>query len=260
MNNINLQESIKSLPYEVPVISTIPEEGFYYRETATSHEYYYNKKRLPGVTTILNSIAKPALLKWAVELAVEYLKGVFNKFKKLVKADFEEAAIQHTKKKDAAADIGTIVHNACEEFLKHGVLPNFTKDSIQDKCFNNFKTWWGNDKKLIHSEIKLYNVEYWYAGTCDIIYEQGGNIYIADIKTSNAKKDYKSGVYTLYDRTYHAQTAAYQYAYEKLTNEKVSGRIIVRIGKDGSFSTHESLAFEQDFLVFLAALAIYRFN
>lgn len=257
---IDFKKIIGSLPVEPKETSTIPENGFFYRETKTSHEYYYNKKRLTGVTTALNSINKPNLIKWAVDLACDYITKLIKDGFNIITVHVEEARKQHTIKKDEAADIGTVVHDACEQYLKHGTIPTFKPGSIELDCFNNFKDWWGTDKKLIASEQRLYNLEYWYAGTCDLVYEQGGKVYIGDIKTSNAKKDHKTGKYELWDRTYHAQTAAYQYAYEHLTNEKVSGRIIIRIGKDGSFSTHESFAFEQDFAVFLAALTIHRYN
>ena len=258
---INITELMSKLPQEPREVGTIPDMGFFYRETASSHEYYYDKKKLIGVTTALNSIAKPALLDWAVKLAVEYIKEVYKNLSSLLPKHFEDAIIQHTLKKEAAADVGTIVHDACEQFLKHGIDPKFEPGVAHD-CFENFRKWWGTDKKLIASEQKLYNLEYWYAGTCDFIYEQNGEIWLGDIKTSGAKKDHKSKEekYDLWDRTYHAQTAAYQYAYENLTNKKISGRIVVRVGKDGSFSTHISHAFEQDFIVFLSALAIYKYN
>lgn len=259
---INILELMGSLPQEPKEVGTIPEMGFYYRKTAVSHEYYYDKKRLIGVTTALNSINKPALIDWAVKLAVDYLKEIGKSVAKLLPEHFENAIIQHTLKKDAAADVGSLVHDACEQFLKHGTPSGFKEGTIEYDCFQNFVKWWGTDKKLISSEQKLYNLQYWYAGTCDFIYEQNGEIWVGDIKTSSAKKDHKSKEerYDLWDRTYHAQTAAYQYAYENLTNTKVSGRIIVRVGKDGSFSTHVSHAFEQDFIVFLSALAIYKYN
>lgn len=259
---INIKEILDKLPQEPREVGTIPEMGFYYRETANSHEYYYDKRRMTGVTTILNSIAKPNLIQWATDLAADYLFEIFTKTGLINKENVDAAKLQHTMKKESAADIGTRVHDACEQFLKKGILPDFELDSIEDKCFKNFKEWWGTDKRLIESEMRLYNLDYWFAGTCDFIYEQGGNIYVGDIKTSSAKRDWKSKEekYDLWDRTYHAQTAAYQYAFEKLTGKKVHGRIIVRIGKDGSFSTHESYAFEQDFAVFIAALTIHRYN
>jgi len=252
---------IGKLPQAPKEVSTIPEMGFFYRETATSHEYYYDKKRLTGVTTALNSIAKDSLITWALRLAKEYLLKLISGKKQITAEDVENATNEHTLKKNQAADIGSTVHEACEEYVKNNKLPNFQKGTMEQKCFDNFYSWWNSSpKKLISSEQRLYNLQYWYAGTCDLIYEEDGKIWVGDIKTSSARYDRKSNSHQLWDRSYHAQTAAYQYAFQEMTGKSVYGRKIIRVGKDGTFSTHDSFAFEQDFSVFLAALTIHRFN
>lgn len=86
------------------------------------HQHLWNGKRMTGVTTILGTIAKPAILGWAVGLCADYARSQIRANKAYSKEDldgiFEEAKKAHTKKKDQAADIGTKLHFFCEQFVK----------------------------------------------------------------------------------------------------------------------------------------------
>ena len=88
----------------------IPEKGFHFEPS--THTYTWNGKRMTGVTTILGVIAKPALIAWASNQAVDYIEhhsisdeetGIFIK-----SADLEEARTAYAKKRDKAGEAGIL--------------------------------------------------------------------------------------------------------------------------------------------------------
>jgi len=114
-----------------------------YSFKSEGHQHLWNGKRMTGVTTILGIISKPALLGWAVGLCADYARSQIRANKAYSKDDldgiFEEAKKAHTKKKEQAADIGTLVHSACEKFIKEGKEPELDEQGL--KMFENFKKW-----------------------------------------------------------------------------------------------------------------------
>ena len=54
-------------------MNNIPETGFYFDEE--KHRYYLDGKQMTGVTTILGVLAKPALIQWAANMAIDSVRG-----------------------------------------------------------------------------------------------------------------------------------------------------------------------------------------
>ena len=214
------------------------------------HVYTLDGKKLTGVTTILGTIAKPALIAWAAKEAVKYVRENATKDDDLflVTEEILRAAEKaHAKKRDKAADAGTDVHAECEAWIKTKVIPLAPSPS-----FLQFKEWAeGNVGEFLESEKRLYHEGEWYAGTVDLVYKDpDGRVWVADIKTTSG----------IYDRTPFFQMAGYQNAIEYMGEftEPIHGRKIIRMGKDGSFETKDSLSYEDDLGGFLAALQLYR--
>lgn len=229
-------------------------------------------KRLCGVTTFLSVIDKPALVPWAVNLTVEYIRKniamLQNDPSELLKLAKEEANNQ----KDLAAEIGKCIHLWISEHIK-GNNPEMPDDDRVKKGVESFIDWVITHKvKFLDSERVIYSRNYGFVGTLDMIVEIDGKKYLGDIKTGNA----------IYDEA-KAQTAAYLEAYqEEFGYDTFDGRMILRISKESEeeyiarmdakgktdypkyqvfepvFLSHDD--YETDLNAFLSAMNIYRWK
>jgi len=213
-----------------------------------THVYKLDGKRLTGVTTILGVIAKPALIGWAANKAVDYIKDHIydNDIDAMVTKILPEARKAHTKIKDTAADYGTHVHDQIENYCKGKKVVSINEQV--DKSVQSFIDWFERQNaKVIESEKRLYSKEHWYAGTVDLVLEIDGKHWIADIKTSN-------GIYN----TYFLQMAGYQIALEETENYDIEGHMIIQLTKTGKVRVERSYGVEKNKEAFLAALTLYR--
>ena len=189
---------------------------------------------VPGVTTVLSIMAKPALIHWAWEQG--------------------RAGLDYRKTKKQAADIGSIAHWLIECQLK-GLVPDTSEfaPADLDKAENaviKFMSWWdANKMKFVASEEQITSENYYYGGTLDIIAEdQHGNICLVDLKTSKG----------IYDE-YWFQLAGYDGLYTE-KGGKIDRYIICRIGKDidaSDFEVQERTDLGAYWRVFQSALRLY---
>lgn len=214
---------------------------------------------LTGVTTILQILAKPALIPWAVGMAIDYIKNNCQKdelMRYLVNlADLEEAKSAHRKKKEEAGQKGTDVHAIIEKEIKEaiekneGFISEFKFDREELPQVKHFIKWAvGNKVKFLESEKHIWSKNLWIAGICDFVCEIGGEIYLGDIKTG-------SGIYP----EAFAQLSGYQLMFEEMDIYKnIKGHIIVNLKKDGTFQEKRSISLEDFKEFFLSCLKIYR--
>ena len=244
----------------------INNKGFEFKES--SHRYSFNGRPMTGCTTILGMIAKPALIGWAANMAVDYI--IANEDPDTKGGDsfltsrfvLEEARKAHRMKRDKAAESGTDVHAEIEQCIKKAIQQlggYFSEEwakatSDKEKQLENFINWAVKNKiKFLESEKQVYSEKHFVAGTYDFKCEIEGKIYIGDIKTSSG----------IYDRTPLAQAAAYQMM--ELENEpdnQIDGRLVINIKKNGIFDedkdVYVSEHYEDDLAIFMAALTLYR--
>ena len=77
--------------------------------------------------------------------------------------------------------------------------------------FLKFVDWWEEyNPTLLEAEVHLFSDELKVAGTCDLICEIGGKIWLIDFKTSNHLQT-----------TYDLQTAVYAKCYEECFGKKI---------------------------------------
>lgn len=215
------------------------------------HIYTVDGKKIEGVTGVTGVIAKPALIYWAVNQAIGYLQMALKPGKSYdeleLKKLLEDAKFAHRKVTTTAGDIGTLVHEAIETYIKEGKIT----EPVNDKAKESFKQFvkWATDNKVkfLESERKLYSKEKGYAGTMDFYCEKQGKFFIGDTKTSSG----------IYDEMWF-QTSGYQQAYQEETGAKVDGHIIVRVGKDGTIEVKENYEYEKNVIAFNGALVLYR--
>ena len=116
-----------------------------------------------------------------------------------------------------AAEEGTQVHELAEAYLNGEELnfldergrPQYNPDVWQ--MFLRFVEFWEEFKPtLIETEVHLFSDVLKVAGTCDLIVEINGEIWLLDLKTSNQLQ-----------LTYELQTAVYGQCYEECFGKKV---------------------------------------
>jgi ATP-dependent exoDNAse (exonuclease V) beta subunit len=124
-------------------------------------------------------------------------------------------ASEHIVKR--AAEEGTQVHELCEDYLNGKELhflnnlgkPQFNPDVWQ--MFLRFVEFWEEFKPtLIETEVHLFSDKLKVAGTCDLIVELNGELWLLDLKTSNQLQS-----------TYELQTAVYGQCYEECFGKKI---------------------------------------
>lgn len=189
---------------------------------------------VPGVTTALNMLAKPALITWANRMG---LKG-----------------IDTAKYKDEMAAIGTLTHDRIESDLLGSEPPNtddYSKKQIDmsDTCLIKYYDWRKQHViKNVMVEKQLVSEEHRYGGTPDIYCLFDDVWTLLDIKTANG----------IYDEM-KIQTASY----ENLLTENdypVERVKLVRFGKDDleDFEVKDVTNLPKWFKAFLDLLDLYQ--
>lgn len=189
-------------------------------------------KRIPGVTTILNVINKPALIKWANDLGLQ--------------------GIDSTTYVDNLADIGTLGHAMIMSHLTGKELDTerYTEEQI-DLAGNSFLSYLNWEKphtiEPILVEAPLVSEQYKYGGTLDLLAKIDGVHTLIDFKTGKA----------LYPE-HSIQVAAYcilasEHGYN------VDEALILRIGRDEDegFEVKPVNNIEANWELFTHCLAIY---
>jgi hypothetical protein len=117
-----------------------------------------------------------------------------------------------------AAEEGTQVHELAEAYLNGEELnfldergrPQYNPDVWQ--MFLRFVEFWETFKPtLIETEVHIFSDELKVAGTCDLIVEINGELWLLDLKTSNQ-------IQTVYE----LQTAVYGQCYEECFGKKIN--------------------------------------
>lgn len=130
-------------------------------------------------------------------------------------------ASEHIARK--AAETGTKTHNLIEKYLTGEKLNWLAEDETANyeldvwRMTLRFVEFWEKYKPtLIHSEIHLYSDNHEIAGTCDLVLEINGEVWLLDIKTSNHLQN-----------SYDLQTAAYTVCWNETFDEKITRNGII---------------------------------
>jgi len=220
----------------------------------STHTYTLDGKRLTGVTTVLGVIAKPALIGWAANMAVDYIiekgtqmEGEVNGFF-ISENDLGDARKAHTKKKEKAAQAGTDIHAFIEAWIKDNET-TMPVDSVAFKQADQFIDWVNKNKvKFLESEKIMYSEKMWLGGTVDAVAEIDGKKYVVDFKTQSK----------IWDKTPFLQTAAYQMMLEEMGEKDFHGSLVLLLPKGGKLEEHYDWDLETNKKGFMAALELYR--
>jgi len=199
-----------------------------------THIIYKNKEgqKLPGVTTVLGVLAKPALMYWANKLG---LQGIDVK-----------------KYVDDKASIGTLAHEMILAHLRGAELDTsvYTQKQIDlaETSFLKYLDWEkGHDMCPRLLEEPLISEKYQYGGTPDNCCLLDGTPTYIDYKTSGG----------IYEEMF-LQSAAYRHLLEE-NGYDVNRIYILRIGRDETegFEVQEILDTTIHFEIFKRCLDIY---
>jgi hypothetical protein len=215
------------------------------------HVYTVGGKKVEGVTGVTGIIAKPALIYWAVNQTIGFLQKTLKAGVGYDEIELgqllEQAKFAHRKRTTEAADIGTLVHKAIEDYIKTGKITPLVHPKAKE-CFAQFVKWAKDNKvEFLESERKVYSKKFQYAGTMDFYCKMKGKYFVGDTKTSSG----------IYDEMWF-QVSAYQQAYQEETGAKVDGHLIVRVGKDGSIEVQENYDYDKNIVAFNGALLLYK--
>ncbi len=209
------------------------------RRKSRTHQRYKTKDGIvvPGVTTVLSVINKPALVKWANGLGL--------------------SGIDSTTYVDETARIGTLAHEMIQEYLGGPKWDRSAYDAQQIDAAENavlsFYEWERQTgAKMITRaiELPLVSETYRFGGTIDWYGEIDGKLWLVDIKTSKAL--YPEHVYQV--SAYHRMLCENEYP--------VDNTRLLRVGRseDEGFDDRVIDAPDRDaaWSVFKCALDLYR--
>ena len=124
---------------------------------------------VPGVTTALNTLAKPALIPWAWRLGV--------------------AGIEMNAYRDGLAVIGTLAHSLILATLG-GMPPDFDDYTINEVkaasvALEKFTAWMAGHKvEVVAVEQQVISEAHRFGGTLDLLARVNGRVTVLDLKTS----------------------------------------------------------------------------
>ena len=195
------------------------------------HIYSVNDKVVYGVTSIIGVLDKPALIYWAVNMAVDFLGNNWQAGKSYdeveIKTLLEDARRAHRIRKDKTADIGEMIHSWIEKYIRARIekkpVPKKPVNKEMKNAIDGFFNWAKKNKvELINCEQKIYSKKYKYAGTYDLEAMVDGKRTIIDFKTGKA----------IYPEMV-LQASAYLQAREEEIGERYDGGVaIVRLSQE----------------------------
>lgn len=250
-----------------------PRHTYWWKETPDSEP-----RPLSGITSVLGVIGKPNLITWAARMVTEHIKaaegwvtdigfGVVFDTVDQWKDFMEDAEKAHTKKKDAAAGLGTDAHALVEEYIKRCINENGgipIPSGLAEPRVIEFADWCVQRNietkfRFLASETPLADPENSIAGTPDFIAEEEVEgemiLVIGDLKTSSG----------IYDRTFFAQMAAYAYMLiKKQKRHKGEPRMVIMHMPSQKpnqvLATYWSDDYKGDWTAFRAALYLHRWK
>ena len=200
-----------------------------------AHQRYRNLAQVivPGVTTVIGVLDKPALVPWAWRLGM--------------------AGEDMNKTKDLAADIGTCTHYLIECHLtgEDPDLDHFTPFCLREAqiLFKEFLKWLKRQQyETLGCEVQLVSENWQFGGTIDWVAKYYGETTLFDFKTS-------TGIY----QEAEIQMAAYWEMWdENHTGDPIQQVVIIHLDKKTHTMTpHPYVDLELEWEMFKHCRSIY---
>lgn len=178
---------------------------------------------VPGVTSVLNILDKPALIQWSASLAAKYVNDNLpvNPTAEQVQGVCDRAKIEWKSVRDTAGDIGKDVHAFAEKIFR-GIPAELPTHPKALKAIEALQKWIADSGvKPIDVELICFSKSAFFAGTMDLLADVGGKLTYIDLKTGK-------GIY----REHRLQCGAYKFAWEEEHREPIQKIIIVNVNKE----------------------------
>ncbi len=234
-----------------------------------------------------DTLEKKGLQTWPMGLALRHLLGFYDfdddlgnrktgfsegvgvlwdfdmSDKEMLTAHCVDASKMWTKRQKEGADIGTLVHDAVEQYIS-GTPFDITVDAYRERvaekegaeaidtkweerapfeveqanhAFEAFKAWWiPLGANVIFAEEILYSLEFNLAGTCDYLLRiPGKGVVLADLKTTKASKRAGAPQGAYYD--FWIQLGIYAMMIQEMGEDvpHIDDLMIISARKDGGF-------------------------
>lgn len=227
------------------------------QDKPTRRQYRVDGKRVPGVTTVLGVLDKPALLGWAARTAADAaVEACANGLPPDAAKEVGRKAV--FARRDKAADLGTRAHALVEAYFSGEAMRVQLDDpegakvySCARRAINHIEA---TCTRVVLSEA-AFTSPMGFGGTLDLVVERNGRLFVADLKTGKGAHD-----------EVVPQLAAYRWLLgngtpsEGAKNLFVDGGLVFHVPIDGDEVTeHEINPWKLDhgWRIFDAALTIY---
>lgn len=243
----------RSVPFGLVEFEQRPptEKGFVYRAYHVTIDG--ERRRLPSYSTIVNVLAKRALLDWYEQKGIESALELERAGRLAHVSIADAAAVMRANKLGARAhlkeaqDRGLNLHALLEHYARTGEPPNPAEHPDEQRGYIRALVSW-----LLYAErrgIAFEDVErivahpaHGYAGRMDVRARMNDYPLVIDLKTNRHGR-----VFT----DHHYQPVAYAVADEACGAEPVHDCLIVAIGPDGAYDEMRSCASPADWLAVL---------
>lgn len=206
---------------------------------ARRNSYYYldGDKKYPSITSVLNVLAKPALLYWYGQQAARIALDDPTLSEKEVMAELQRY-VKSTQRR------GTEVHKHAELLLTGGRLPIEFPPHIAG-FLNALQSWYTAFSPVtVMNEETVWSDSLKVAGRFDAVVKINDEVWLIDVKTSS-----KGAVYP----EVGLQLAAYRYCIHEMGLCKVDRCGVVALADDGEYTFREMKASIEDFKHVLGA-------
>lgn len=173
-----------------------------------SHSYRLDGRTVPGVTSIIGQLDKPALVNWAAKEVADFAVRDWARLSEIdAPARYEALKSAHRSKNRKAQIRGTRIHALGERLARGETVEAAAELRPQVEGYARLLDMW--EVETVATECPVASTAYRYGGTFDALFQvpKLGRV-LADIKTGKA----------VYDTT-ALQLAAYRHADLVLTPE-----------------------------------------
>lgn len=177
---------------DLPAKAKVDENGRPYMRHRDAEDAILAGEVLPSITNVLGVRNMPHLVPWAAKKAAQEAIAVEKQWPGHLSKN-PDKAIDWIKKaadrdRDAAAEQGDVVHNACEDLARGLPCPTLTPQQM--RYVDSWKAWLDRwQPEFLALEATVYGktaLGLPYAGTGDLIFRANGLVVVADYKTTRS--------------------------------------------------------------------------
>jgi len=162
----------------MPELKTVTVAG------ARFYEHPVTGQQVPGVTTIIDVLSKPALPRWAAKETAAFAVANRKSWQ-----DLDDAAAIDLLKgspwriSGSAMSKGTEIHSIAEKLLMN-IQVDFIPPDVQNSVRGVAQIIEWLKPEVLHMEASIWNMTKGYAGTTDLIAKIDGETWLLDWKSS----------------------------------------------------------------------------